>query len=79
MGYRKLTAHPRLYAQEEGSAEGSIEIFKKRLRQSGRDRQHARDQAQQNRNLVPRRSAYRAKEQDYPPPGQARHKTNGAA
>ena len=69
MGYRKLSARPRHYAQ----AQGAIEDFKKasplRLEEIAREGARLRH----DRNLVRRRGSYRPEEQDHPSLGEARH------
>jgi transposase len=74
MGYRKLSARPRHHAR----AEGAIEDLKKLPGASGRDRAREGNRSWQGRNLVPRRSSHRPKEQDHPAVGQARHPSKRA-
>jgi transposase len=69
MGYRKLSARPRHYAQ----ATGAIEDFKKFSRAPGDNRTREGDRLRHDRNLVRRRGPHRPEEQDHPPLGQARH------
>jgi hypothetical protein len=67
MGYRKLSARPRHYAQ----AAGAIENFKKLPHASGRNRAREGDRQRQDRNLVRGRGANRPEE--HPPMGKAWH------
>ena len=69
MGYCKLSARPRHYAQ----AEGAMEDFKKASPRAWRQLRARKASMHQGRNLVQRRGSYRPEEQDHPPLGQARH------
>ena len=67
LGYRKLSARPRHHAKSEVE----VSALKNLPRPSGDDHRERRRQA--NRDLVFRRGAGRAKEQDHPPLGEAGH------
>ena len=68
MGYAKLSARPRHYAQDPEAADQFKKAFRRRSRRSERVfRRHA------CRALVPGRGAGRAEEQDHPPLGPSRN------
>jgi transposase len=68
MGYRKLVARPKHYAQDPQV----VEDFKKFPRRCGRDCRRSGPR-KTYRDLVRGRSPYRPKEQDHAPRGQARN------